>query len=300
MEWTTVGRRLPSLNALRAFEAGARHLSFTRAAAELSVTQTAISHQVRQLEDRLGVRLFERLPRELKLTSSGALLYPALAEALDRVAEAVNRVRAAPEPRPLTVSVTPTFGSRWLAQRLGRFWREHPLVDLRLHHSVHLVDLAHDDVHIAVRWGRGSWPGLTSERLMRAQATPMCSPLLLAGKHPLRTAAELRHHTLIHQKDFQEWIEWLAAAGVDGVNGQHGPVIDDANAIIEAVIEGGGVMMATPAMLAQEIADGRLVAPFETTPDPDFAYYVVYPQGAMLQADAKAFRDFLMQEAGTG
>ncbi len=292
-------RRLPSLNALRAFEAGARHLSFTRAAAELSVTQTAISHQVRHLEDQLGVRLFDRLPRELRLTSSGAMLYPALAEAFDRIGEAVSRVRAAPAARTLTVSVTPTFGSRWLAQRLGRFWREHPDVDLRLHHSVHLVDMARDDVHLAVRWGRGSWPGLVAERLMRAQATPMCSPALLAAKHPLQTPADLRHHTLIHQKDFQEWTEWLAAAGVDTVSGQRGPVIDDANAIIEAVIEGGGMMMATPAMLAQEIADGRLVAPFETMPDPDFAYYVVYPPGGTLRGDAKAFRDFLMQEAGT-
>jgi len=292
-----MARRLPSLNALRAFEAGARHLSFTRAATELSVTQTAISHQVRQLEDQLGTRLFDRLPRELRLTSSGAMLYPALAEAFDRVAEAVSRVRAAPGTRPLTVTVTPTFGSRWLAQRLGRFWREHPHVDLRLHHSVQLVDLVREEVHLAVRWGRGSWPGLVAERLMRAQATPMCSPALLTAKHPLRTPADLRHHTLIHQKDFQEWTEWLAAAGVDAVSGQRGPVIDDANAIIEAAINGDGVMMAIPEVLTEETASGQLTAPFEVTPDPAFAYYVVYAPGSMAQPNSRSFRDFLVAEA---
>jgi LysR family glycine cleavage system transcriptional activator len=228
------------------------------------------------------------------------MLYPALAESFDRVAEAVSRVRAAPAARPLTVSVTPTFGSRWLAQRLGRFWREHPDVDLRLHHSVQLVDLVREDVQLAVRWGRGSWSGLVAERLMRAQATPMCSPALLTAKHPLRTPADLRHHTLIHQKDFQEWTEWLAAAGVDTVSGQRGPVIDDANAIIEAATNGDGVMMAIPEVLSEEITAGRLTAPFETTPDPAFAYYVVYAPGSMAQPNSRSFRDFLMAEAERG
>ncbi len=290
-------RRLPSLNALRVFEAGARHLSFTRAAEELSVTQTAVSHQVRQLEDHLGVRLFERKPRELTLTPAGSMLYPVLAEAFDSITEAVTRIRARPETRPLSVSLTPTFGSRWLAQRLGRFWREHPRVDLRLHHSVQLVDLSREDVDLAVRWGRGGWPGLTAERLMRAQATPLCSPALLEGPKTLRSPSDLKHHTLIHQKDYQEWIEWLAAAGVDDVDGRRGPVIDDANAIIQSTIEGDGVMIAVPEILSEEIAAGKLVAPFVSRPDPAFAYYVVYPPGGMDRPEARAFRDFLMSEA---
>lgn len=292
-----VMRRLPSLNALRAFEAGARLLSFTRAAEELSVTQTAISHQVRQLEEDLGVKLFERRPRELALTPAGSTLYPVLAESFDRIREAVTRIRTRSEPHPLTVSLTPTFGSRWLAQRLGRFWREHPDVELRLHHSVQLVDLLREDVDMAVRWGRGDWPGMTVERLMRAQATPLCSPILINGPTPLRTASDLRHHTLIHQKDYQEWTEWLAAAGVDDVDGQRGPVIDDANAIIQSAIQGHGVMIAIPEVLSEEIDSGQLVAPFETRPDPAFAYYVVYPSGALDRPEARAFRDFLMAEA---
>lgn len=291
-------RRLPSLNALRAFEAGARHLSFTRAAEELSVTQTAISHQVRHLEDQLGVNLFDRRPRELCLSPAGSALYPAIARALDGMAEAVERVRAAPVSRPLSVSLTPTFGTRWLAQRLGRFWREHPEVELRLHHSVQLVDLARDGVDLAVRWGRGVWPGLEAEMLMRAQSTPLCSPALLKGNHALHTPADLRHHVLIHQRDYQEWTEWLAAAGVDDIDGQRGPVIDDANAIIRSAIEGDGVMIAIPEVLSPEIESGRLVAPFVSQPDPAFAYYLVYLPNAMSRPDVRAFREFLLREAG--
>lgn len=292
-----VMRRLPSLNALRAFEAGARHLSFTRAAEELSVTQTAISHQIRQLEDALGSRLFERRPRELKLTPAGCALYPVLAEAFDRIAEATTRIRARPESRTLTVSVTPTFGPRWLAPRLGRFWRDHPELDVRIHHSVQLTDFSRDDVDMAVRWGRGGWSGVTAERLMRAQATPLCSPALTAGEHPLRTPSDLKNHTLIRERNTQHWTEWLAAAGVDDVDPNHGPEFDDINAIIQAALEGYGVMIGLPEMLSGEMEAGKLVAPFATKPDPAFAYYVVYPPGAMDRPEVRVFRDFLLSEA---
>ncbi len=291
-----MNRTLPPLNALRAFEAGARHLSFTRAAEELSVTQTAISHQVRQLEDRLGVKLFERRPRALRLTAAGSLLYPALSDSLDRIEAAVARVRAAPQPRPLTLSVTPTFGSRWLAQRLGRFWRRHPDVDLRLHHSVQLVDLSRDDVDLAVRWGRGSWPGVKSEKLMRAQATPLCSPALLKGEHPLKSPSDLRHHTLIHQKDYQEWVEWLAAAGVYDINGQRGPVIDDANAIIQSTMEGDGVMIAIPEVLLPEIESGRLVAPFGFDGPKVQGYTVNLLKSRAELPKIRSFQDWLFAE----
>ncbi|MDX1512292.1 MAG: transcriptional regulator GcvA [Gammaproteobacteria bacterium] len=291
-------RRLPSLNALRAFEAGARHLSFTRAARELSVTQTAISHQVRQLEDQLGVRLFERRTRELRLTPPGSILYPAVAQSLDAMAEAVERVRATPAHTPLTVSVAPTFGARWLAQRLGRFWRAHPDVALRLHHSIRLVDLARDEVDLAVRWGRGDWPGVESERLMGAHVTPLCSPCLLEGGHPLVAPGDLRHHTLIQEQDSNEWAEWLAASGVDDIEPLRGPVIDDPNVIIELTIAGDGVMLGSPEVMAPEIKAGKLVAPFAGDPDPAFAYYLVYLPGTLKQPDAAAFRDFLKREAG--
>lgn len=292
-----MARRLPSLNALRAFEAGARHLSFTRAAEELSVSQTAISHQVRHLEDQLGAKLFERRARELRLTPSGSLLFPAVSRSLDGMAEAVARVRAAPASRPLTVSVAPTFGARWLSQRLGRFWREHPDVDVRLHHALKLVDLRRDDVDLAVRWGRGRWPGVKSEKLMEAHVTPLCSPALQEGEYPLRAPPDLRHHTLIQQKDTHEWAEWLAAAGVQGIEALRGPVVDDANVIIQLALAGDGVMLGSPELLSAEIAAGRLVAPFISDPDPAVAYYVVYLPDALAQPQVRAFRDFLKREA---
>jgi LysR family transcriptional regulator, glycine cleavage system transcriptional activator len=162
-----MARRLPPLNSLRAFEAGARHLSFTRAADELHVTQAAVSHQVKALEDHLGVRLFRRLTRRLALTEEGRALLPAVSEAFDRIAEAAERIgRDAGRSRTLTVSVTPSFGARWLVHRLGRFWREHPGIELRLHHSIQLVDFDRDDVDMAVRWGRGGWSGLAAEFLI--------------------------------------------------------------------------------------------------------------------------------------
>jgi LysR family glycine cleavage system transcriptional activator len=292
-----VARRLPPLKALSAFEAGARLLSFTRAAQDLSVTQTAISHQVRALEEWIGTPLFRRGHRKLMLTEAGKLLYPAVAEAFDRICDATERVRDKPDRYTLSVSVTPTFGSRWLAQRLGRFWKEYPDIDLRLHHSVHVVDFVRDGVDAAVRWGYGRWPGTTSVRLMSAQAVPMCSPSSLEGEFPLREPGDLRHHPLLHEKDYQEWTEWLAAAGVAEVDGQRGSVIDDPNAIIRAAVEGHGVMMGIPTVLAEELDAGRLVAPFGVHPEPELAYYFACPPGALERPMVVAFRDFLIEEA---
>lgn len=290
-------RRLPPLKALRAFESAARLMSFTRAADDLSVTQTAVSHQVRALEEWFGVSLFRRGGRKLALTESGKLLYPAVAEAFDRIAEVAERVRGVVDRRTLNISVTPTFGSRWLAQRLGRFWREHPDIDLRLHYSVQRVDFVRDGVDAAVRWGRGHWEGVEAERLMAAWAMPLCSPSLLAGERPLRKPADLAHHTLLHETDYQEWTEWLAAAGVRDVDGQRGSVINDPNIIVRAAVDGHGVAMGIPSMLADEIDSGRLVAPFGMTPDSELAYYFVCPRVALDRPLVKAFRDFLVGEA---
>ncbi len=155
-----MARRLPPLNALRAFEAGARHLSFTKAAEELHVTQAAVSHQVKLLEKDLGVSLFRRMTRKLALTEAGRALMGVAGEALDAIAGEAARLRDAPGGRTLSLSLIPTFGVKWLAQRLGRFWAAHPDIDLRLHHSIHLVDFARDEVDAAVRWGGGAWPGV--------------------------------------------------------------------------------------------------------------------------------------------
>jgi LysR family glycine cleavage system transcriptional activator len=292
-----MARRLPPLKALRAFDSAARLLSFTRAADDLAVTQTAISHQIRALEEWFGTPLFHRGGRKLTLSEPGRLLYPAVSEAFDRIAEAAERVGGAHERLTLTISVTPTFGSRWLAARLGRFWRAYPDIDLRLHYSVQRVDFVRDGVDAAVRWGRGTWDGVDAQPLMGAWAVPLCSPALIDGTSPLRKPADLVHHTLLHETDYQEWTEWLAAAGVYQVDGHRGPVINDPNIVAQAAVEGRGVLMGVPSMLAEEIEAGRLVAPFGMCPDPEVAYYFVCAKGATLRPLVEAFRDFLMTEA---
>jgi LysR family transcriptional regulator, glycine cleavage system transcriptional activator len=292
-----MSRRLPPLNALRAFESGARHLNFTRAADDLSVTPTAISHQVRQLEEWFGVSLFERGKRKLSLTDAGAQLYPAVSEALDRIAEVACRIRQTPPRAGLTVSVTPTFGSRWLAARLGKFWLAHPDVDLRIHHSTHLVDLERDDVNLAIRWGLGGWPGVRTEWLMNAVAVPLCSPRLLEGNNPLREITDLRNHVLLHERDHQEWIEWLIAAGLDETDGRRGPVLDDPNSLVRAAVEGHGVFLGFLGMMTAEIESGDLVAPFAGSGEGEPAYYLVYRDGALDNPVIRAFREFIIAEA---
>ena len=179
-----MARRLPPLNALRAFEAGARHLSFTKAAEELFVTQAAVSHQVKLLEQDLGVALFRRMTRKLALTAEGRRLLGPVGAALDAIAEAAGALRAGAGGGTLTLSLTPTFGVRWLAPRLGRFWTAYPEIELRLQHSIHLIDFARDEIDAAVRWGSGVWPGLDVVYLMPAGLVPVCSPCCARGRPP--------------------------------------------------------------------------------------------------------------------
>ena len=291
-----MNRRLPPLNALRAFEAGARHLKFARAADELAVTPTAISHQIRHLEDWFGVALFSRNKRQLTLTDSGAQLYPVVSQALDRIAEVSCRIHQSIDRATLTVSVTPTFGSRWLASRLGRFWAAYPEIDLRIHHSVQLIDFKRDDVDLAIRWGLGPWPDVVSEKLIDAAAVPMCSPAKLKGLHPLLTPSDLRNHILLHETNHQEWSEWMIAAGLDEADGQRGPVLDDPNSLVRAAIEGHGVFLGTPTMFSTEIDNGTLIQPFATFSELEPAYFLVYPEEAIQQQKIQAFRDFLLSE----
>jgi LysR family glycine cleavage system transcriptional activator len=291
-----MARRLPPLNALRAFEAGGRHLSFTRAAAELHVTQAAVSHQVKALEEYLGVALFRRLTRRLVLTEAGRALLPVVGEAFDRIAESAAALHGRDEGRGLTVSLTPSFGARWLGRHLGRFWARHPEIDLKLHHSKRSVDFRREEVDMAVRWGCGDWPGLEAEFLMRAGFTPVCSPALLAGPHPLRRPADLAHHTLLHEEDYEDWAQWLLVAGVEEVDARRGPVVDDASMLDRATLEGQGVALGRTALIAEHLAAGRLVRPFALDLETDYAYYLVYPENALTNPKVKTFRDFLLAE----
>ncbi|MEE8188517.1 MAG: transcriptional regulator GcvA [Kiloniellales bacterium] len=291
-----MARRLPPLNALRAFEAGARHLSFTKAAEELFVTQAAVSHQVKALEEDLGVSLFRRMTRKLALTEEGRALLPVAGEALDAIAEAAEALRGQGGGRGLTLSLAPTFGVKWLAQRLGRFWALHPEIELRLHHSIQLVDFARDEVDAAVRWGGGVWPGVEAVYLMRAGLVPVCSPALLAEPHPLKEPADLRHHSLLHARDYIEWAQWLALAGAQEVDARRGPMIDDPSVVHQAAIDGQGVALGLASLIRKDLEAGLLVQPFDIDLDADNAYYLVAPPRNFEKPNVQAFRDFLLAE----
>ncbi len=293
-------RRLPPLNALRAFEAAARHLSFTRAAAELNVTQAAISHQVKALEERLGITLFRRLNRALLLTDSGQAYLPAVRDAFDRLAEATDRLYAQEARGTLTVSVLPSFAAKWLVPRLGRFRDAYPEIDVRVAPSVHLTDFSREDVDLALRYGRGTWPGMRIDRLMTEDICPVCSPRLLEGPKPLRTPADLAHHTLLHDEDHGSWRMWLAAAGVDDVDPTHGTVFTDSGMVVQAAVEGQGVALARSALAAADLAEGRLVAPFDVVLPAAFAYYVVCPEATASRPKIVAFREWVLGEARAG
>lgn len=289
--------RLPPLNLLRGFEASARHLSFTRAADELHITQAAISHQIKQLEEYLGVLLFHRMIRKLRLTDEGRLLLPVVQTAFEQIGEAVTTLRASQGTHSLTVGLEPSFGASWMSPRLGRFWARHPGVDLRLHHSVQRTLFAHEELDLAVRWGSDDWPGLTAERLMGLAFAPVCSPALLTGSSPLRTPSDLTHHTLLHDYDREGWREWLASAGAEGVKPESGVVIDDTNVVTQAAIDGQGVALCGLALVAGHLAAGRLVKPFEHTVETNSAYFVIYPPAAIKRPHIREFIAWLHEEA---
>ena len=272
-------RRLPPLPALRAFEAAARHLSFKRAADELAVTPTAISHQIRQLEDRLQQRLFERGTRRISLTPAGQRLYPVLREGFDAFADALAAL-AVPQRTIVTLSATRALTARWLVPRVAEFQKANPQIDLRLHASDEPVDFRHDAVDAAVRYGRGGYAGLAVSELLRDRFAPVCSPSL-----GLRSARDLQGVTVIHfdwrrpARDTPVWSRWLAQAGIAGIDADAGLRFSDESHAIQAAIAGHGVALLSTALAAEELRSGALVQPFGPQL-PAYTYYFVHPQPA--------------------
>ncbi len=307
---------MPPLNALRAFEAAARHLSFALAARELHVTPAAVSHQVKGLEQNLGVPLFRRLARGLELTRAGQACLPGLRDGFDRLAAAVEQVRALGETRTLAVSAAPSFATRWLAPRLHRFVGAHPDLDVRINASAQLIDpskgdVRHDgeaggsmmeDADIAIRFGTGEYPGFRVDKLLPAAVTPMCSPQLLEGERPLREPADLKHHVLIHDNVSSDdgralWQVWLEAAGVEDVDVSHGLRFNHAMMALEAAADGLGVALGMPVLAAADLAAGRLVRPFKLVLPLKFGYHAVSAAEASQRPDIAAFREWLLAEA---
>lgn len=291
-----MSRDLPSLNALRAFEAAARHLSFTRAADELNVTQAAVSHQVKALEERLGISLFRRLNRRLMLTDAGQMLQPSVGEALDQMADAVARLKR-DDSGVLTITTMESFAASWLVPRLARFRRRNPDIDVRVMLSDQAVDLEREGIDAGIRYGRGDWSRCVSERLMTEELFPVCAPALLAGPQPLARPKDLAHHTLLHDDMRQDWMMWLMAAGVNGIDATRGPAFQYSNLVVQAAISGQGVALGRSVLVADALADGRLVRPFDIALPSDYAYYLALVAGSAKRPKVQAFRDWLMEEA---
>jgi len=296
-------RRLPPLNALRAFEAAARHLSFSAAASELHVTPAAISHQIKALEDDLGVKLFRRLNREVQLTDAGQACLPGLRDGFDRITEAVGLALRQDAGGILTVSSSPAVAAKFLVPRVEKFRTLHPEIDLRVDASMHLVDFARENVHVALRYGRGNYPGLNVRLLMQSEVMPVCAPSLLRGAHPLREPRDLRHHMLIHDETHAQdpscpdWAMWLRAAGVEGVDSHRGLRFNQVALALDAAIAGRGVVLARNVFAADDLAAGRLVRLFGTATPVDFAVYVVTPPISAALPKVKAFCDWVTAEA---
>lgn len=293
---------LPSLNGLRAFEASARLMSFTQAAAELNVTQTAISHQIRRLEEQLGVKLFIRQNRRLALTKEAESYLPAVRSAFDDLRLATDRLRRSDRDARLTVSTTASLATKWLVSRVASFQDAHPGLEVRITTSPHLVDFRREEVDVAVRYGRGHWAGLRAHWLMAERLFPVCAPALLDGTRKLRRPEDLAHHILLHTTSSgDDWRLWLTAAGLpQSIAARRGLTFDQGFMAIQAAVEGLGVALGRGHLVEADIAAGRLVAPFDVELPQDAGYYVVTPEATADAPNIALFRDWLIASATPG
>jgi LysR family transcriptional regulator, glycine cleavage system transcriptional activator len=292
--------RLPSLNGLRAFEAAARHLSFTHAAAELNVTQTAISHQIRRLEEELGISLFVRQNRALTLTPEARDYLPGVRAAFNDLRLATDRLLRKDNEHVLTVSTLASMAAKWLLPRLSAFQEAHPGIDVRITTSTALVDFKGGDVDAAIRYGRGHWPGLRADWLTADQLFPVCSPALLSGDKPLRCPQDLADHVLLHGTGGydDDWRLWLTAAGLPTNISKHpGLTFDMVFMTVQAAIDGIGVAIGRTTYVEGDIAKGRLVVPFKIALPADAGFYLVSPEASAEKPKLAAFRQWLKASA---
>ncbi|GLQ06257.1 transcriptional regulator GcvA [Sneathiella chinensis] len=290
--------RLPPLNALRVFEAAARCLSFSKAAEELNVTPAAVSHQIKALEEWLGVTLFKRLNRAVILTEEGQKYVLGIREGLEAIEMATEKLLMQEEAGALTVSTLPSFAVRWLLPRLSKFREDHPDIDIRLDASDRLTDFDREEVDLVIRYGNGNYPGFRTEKMLTEDTLfPVCSPALLQGVHPLRQPEDLIHHTLLHDDLRVDWETWLAAAGVRGIDPKKGPSFNDSSMVLTAAMAGQGVALGRSTLAADDLAAGRLVKPFDVEIRADNAYYIVCPEAWADRPRIVTFRNWLLKEA---
>ena len=290
-------RKLPPLNSLKSFEAAGRLLSFTAAAEELNVTQAAISHQIKVIEEYLGVSLFDRYPRRLALTEQGKTLLPEVIEAFDRVSAAVGSISEQQYSNQISVRLGPSFAARWLSPRLKYFWLQYPEIDLCLFHVANAAtDFEREEIDIAVTYGDGSWSGVVADKLLSLDFFPVCAPGFMHNDKPLTQIENLRYYTRLHDAEYTCWQDWLELAGIIGINAEKGNIIDDTNVLIQAAIDGQGIALGSTAFVQDLLDSGRLVKPFDIVLENNFAYYVVCPEPHLKNPAVKLFKQWLLSQ----
>ena len=290
-------RRLPPLSTLRSFEAAARLASFTKAAEELHVTHGAVSRAIATLEDALQIKLFERGIRTVRLTQAGEGYASVVREVLDRLSAATVVLMDQPSSGVLNVSTLDSFAVKWLVPRLFRFAEQSPDIDIRLSTSEKLANFTADGIDLCIRYGRGAYPGVVSELLLKEELTPVMSPGLFAKGPPLNSLSDLRHHNLIHDEFPIDWVTWLRAAGVTGFDARRGIRFQSSVHAVQAAVQGQGVTLGRTALISDELRSGALVRPFQQSLPTDLAYYIVYPPEHLKRPKVRAFRDWLHAEA---
>jgi len=290
-------RRLPPLNTLRVFESGARRLSFTRAAEELHVTQAAVSHQIKALEDWLGTPLFLRLSRGLKLTAAAEHYLRDVTAALDLISTATSQLMRPDDRGILSVATLDSFASAWLLPRLKSFRRQYPDIDVRILSVDREVDVfERGDVDLEIRYGDGNWPELSATKLMDEEIFPVCSPAVAAGPPRLVSPADLKHHTLLHDIMVTDWSAWLDAAGISGVDGERGPGFNHSYHVILAAVNGDGVALGRSVLIADALARGDLIRPFAISTPSAYSYYLVGMEPLIDDPAVAAFRAWIMTQ----
>ena len=298
-------RHIPGLQSLKAFDASARHLNFTRAAQELHVTPAAVSHQIKELEEALGVTLFQRTSRHMQLTRQGQILEPAVSDALEGLTRALQRIRQSDNPMRVQVTASPSIAAKWLVPRLDRFLDSVPGADVRIDVSSDPLDFDREDIDVAIRFGDGVYPGLNVEKLFHDTLFPVCSPELLKGAKRLREPRDLLQFTLIHM-DWEaqgavwpNWRMWMKAAGVKDFNDSRGLHFSQTSLAIQAAIDGHGVALGDSTLVGDDLAAGRLVKPFELSlrSPAQFAYHLITRRDTADRPMTKAFRNWILAEA---
>jgi LysR family glycine cleavage system transcriptional activator len=291
----------PPLKAVRYFEAAARHLSFSKAAEELNVTHSAISHQIKALEEWVGQPLFDRTGRALRLTEAGRQFLPPVRSAFQQLADAAQDLRQLCHGGPLTVSVLPSLASKWLVPRLYDFRAKHPEIEVRISATDRVEQIGQGGIDIAIRYGRGRWPGVETELLLQDDLFPICSPALLNGDAPLKEPSDLQHFNLLNDSTweaarFDFWHQWLAQAGVTGLELKGGFSFNYSNLLVQAAVDGLGIALGNTLLAGDDLKAGRLVKPFDITISLDTAYYIVYGRDALKRPKIRVFRDWLVDQ----